>query len=131
MDVKLMPTRDDALQAQGNDEVCDLDVILSRRATFTFRGKVHEILPITTERLFSFWSAAQEVQKVKYDTAEQANKAFYKLTKTICNSLTLKDASLMSVVQKANLLEHVTRKIMGQTPLVDALKKKVMLPQSA
>jgi|SRR5581483_11209542 len=131
MDRKLMPAREDAQGAQENDEVCDLDIILSRRATFTFLGKVREILPITTDRLFAFWNATQEFQKAKHESAEESNRAFFEILKTVCDEITPKEAAKMTVVQKTNLLEHITRKITGQKPVIDLVKKKVMLPESA
>lgn len=126
-----MPTREEALHAQGDDEICDLDVIISRRVTFTFKGRARDILPITTERLFAFWAATQDFQKANHKTPEAADEDFYKIMKTVCDDLTLEESMSMTVVQKSNLLEHITRKITGQAPVLDLVKKKVMLPQSA
>jgi hypothetical protein len=120
-----MPTRDAARPQVDDDEVCDLDVILSRRVTFIYRGRAREILPITTERLFAFWSAVQEYKNAPQESVESSNAAFFGIVKTVCADLTAVEAAGMSVVQKVAWLEHIARKITGQKPLTDELKKKV------
>lgn len=124
---KLMPTRDAAAN-NNSEDICDLDVIVSRAVTFTFRGRKREILPITTERLFAFLAAGQDFRKAEFKTAEETNEAFFKILKTVCDDITLKEASEMTVVQKSAILEHIARKVTGQEPLGDSLKKKVANP---
>jgi hypothetical protein len=125
---KVMPTRD-AARHDDDEDICDLDVIVSKNVTFTFQGKIRTILPITTERLFAFWAAGLDFRKAKFDTVEATNKAFLAILKTVCDDINLKEASAMTVTQKAAILEHITRKITGQKSLSDELKKKVTSPE--
>ena len=125
---KLMPARDDA--RADDDSICDLDIILSRRVTFTYHGRARALLPITTLRLMQFWSASQDFRSAKHDSPEAANRGFLGILKTVCDDITLEDVSTMSIVPKGNLMEHLVRKITGQEPLTDSVKKKVIEPPS-
>lgn len=121
----MKPTRDAHTAAGDDDEIVDLDVIASRRVTFTYRGRAREVLPITTERLFAFWAACESFKKRQYEEIDEANRAFYEIICTVCDDVTLSEAASMTLVQKTALLEHIARKITGQKAITEDLKKKL------
>lgn len=123
MNKKIMPARDNA--DQSAEEICDLDIVVSTRAVFIFQGKMRRILPITTERLFAFWKAADEFKRTKFGTADAMNKSFHAILATVCKEISVKETAMMTVVQRGLVLELIARKVTGQASLEDELKKKV------
>jgi hypothetical protein len=121
---KVMPTRDDA--SQDREEICDLDVIISKRICFRLGGRDRLILPVTTERLFAYISATANYLKLDHETVEESNAAYFAIIKTVCDDITLEEISRLSVVQKGALAEHLARKISGRKSVDEDLKKKVM-----
>lgn len=112
------------VEENSDDEIlCDLDVVLSRRVTFVFRGKRHALLPITTERFFEFWHAMSEFKKKVRQDPVSENSAYLAVIKPVCDTLTLKDVTAMSIHQKCLLLEHIASKIAG-TKLGESGEKK-------
>lgn len=128
---KFMPAREDAmaklLPQIEDDHICDLDVVLDKPVTFTFRGNRHELLPITTERWFEFWQAQKDFGRIVQDRPQIANSAYFVMIKKVCKTISLKDVEAMSIVQKGLLLEHITAKMVGKNVVEFAKEKKKIL----
>ena len=101
----LKPARDQIVE--DTDEICDLDVVISRRASFTFQGKKHIILPITTEVLFQFWEETANLKKSEPKDPKEMNAAYLKIIRTVCDSISEKDVEKMTIVQKSIHLNHI------------------------
>lgn len=121
----LKPARSAATSAKADDEVlCDLDAVLSHRVTFTFQGKTHALLPITTERFFEFWQQVHEFEKAPQKTPAEINIAYHKMMSSICETVTPQEVAAMTVVQKATLLKHLVAKVVGNKSLFESIEKK-------
>lgn len=105
---------DQSQDATKEDEIlCDLDQILSRRVVFKLFGKTHALLPITTEVFFEFWDEVKNFRQAAIRDSNGMNKAYFTTLRSVCSSISQKDVDRMTVVQKANLLEHISAKITG------------------
>ena len=121
----LKPARAAAAASQQNEDVlCDLDAIVSETATFTFQGKTHVLLPVTTQRFMDFWDGMQKFERLEQKTADEVNAAFLGLLKSICEDVTLEQVAAMTVVQKSTLLKALAAKVVGNKGLFDSLEKK-------
>lgn len=125
----MKPARAKAEARQEDEEMlCDLDIITNRDVTFYFQGKRHVILPITSEVFFHYWEEIERFKKEKQTTAKENDEAFLRAIRIVCDTITLKEVEVMTVLQKANLLKHITNKVTGTlTPNVSE-KKNTLIP---
>jgi hypothetical protein len=117
----LKPARE---QSSQDDVICDLDVVTTRRATFTFGGKSHVLLPITNQVFVDFWEAVQAYKKMDHVDAKSADKAYFTTIKILCPSVTLKEVEAMTLIQKSILIEGLASRVLGKKPEPSDLKKK-------
>lgn len=121
---RMKPARAQAT-AQADDHVlCDLDAVISSRVTFIFRGQTHALLPITTERFFDFWQQVSDFQEGAQHTPAEVNTAYFRMLHAVCETITMEHVREMTVVQKANLLNHLVSKIVGNRNALDDAEKK-------
>jgi hypothetical protein len=116
-----MPARDDA----SNEEICDLDAIVSKTISFRLAGRDRFLKEVTTGVLFEYVDAINQYVQLKHETVDESNAAYFAIIKTVCDDITLEETAKLSIIQKANLAEHLARKISGRRPVDDELKKKV------
>ena len=117
------PARTEA-QSDEDEILCDLDVITQKKLSFVLHGKTHVLLPVTVDAFLAFWEKCIEFKKIKLDTGELQNKAYFGTIKTLCDTITLKDVEQMTLLQKSVLIESLVGKIVGNKTIFEAAQKK-------
>ncbi len=112
---KLRPRRSDA---EANARlVADIDKIVSQPVSFNLHGRVRVLKPISTEEFLKFTKAYNELvltQEQEDVTAKTYIKNIYKMFKTVCNDISIKDIQEMNQVQIGALHGLIVRTVSGE-----------------
>src|SRR5512135_3333623 len=123
--MRIMPARaEQESDPVEKDLICDLDVISERESVFVFRGKQHLIEPVTGEVFFKFYERVLDFQKKTQSSLKMVDADFLLMLRPLCKSITLEDVQLMTLVQKASLVEALIYKVTGRKDIADSAKKK-------
>lgn len=118
----LKPARNEARSNEDSEVLVDLDLVTTKKATFTLHGKTHALLPVTTEVFLSFWQKVTDFKAIKTLDADKITRAYYDAVKTMCESITLDDVKRMTLMQRATLIEALAGKIIGDKTLLERAK---------
>lgn len=116
---KFRPART-AVEPEETDDLCDLDVLQDRKTRFKLFGRWRTVEPITNRTFVAFWTASKEYEKGEHDSA-----SYLRIIQTVCKDISLEEIERMTVVQQANLITHITGKIIGRN-ITEDLEKKNM-----
>lgn len=108
--------------------VTDLDAIVAESVHFRFKGKLHEIKPVTLEEFLKFSNAqAALMDKIKSDdsklTPDKLVQQYHQVISAVCDSITVEDIKGMEQVQVAALYQLVIDQVTGQVKASDGQKK--------
>lgn len=112
--MRIMPARS---QKMPVSVVVDLDAIVSNPIAFRWKGRAHEIRPITVKEYFNFTNA-----KIDFDQTISSDKSlgweslaikYYQIISSVCDSITVEDIKDMQHAQVAALYQLVLDKILG------------------
>lgn len=127
---KLWPARSKA----SIGPVTDLDAIVSESVTFRFKGKVHNLKPISLAEYLKFINAMAEMNKAFEEkdksplTAKDLASKYHAVIAAVCDTITLDDILSMEQAQVAALYQLVIDQITGQVDHGDGKKKRMRVP---
>jgi hypothetical protein len=125
--VKLWPTR-----TKQTAPITDLDAIVAETVSFKYRGKVHQLKPMSLEQFLKFTNAQSEllasVNEDRLLTAKDLAEKYLGVISSVCDTITLDDILAMEQVQVAALYQLVIDLVTGQVDLGDSKKKREKIP---
>ena len=124
--MKLWPARSKAKNESA--PVADLDAIVADPVFFRYKGKIHELKPMSLEHFLKFSNAQAELMAgVKEDvklTAQDLADRYLKVINSVCDTITRDDILEMEQVQVAALYQLVIDLVTGQVATEETVKKK-------
>jgi len=106
------------IQESSAQVVSDLDALVAEPIAFRFKGKVHEIKPISTLELLKFTNAFAGLQELsgKSDTitVSELVEAYTQVISSVCPTITSDHVKDMTQAQVAALFQLVMDSVVGK-----------------
>lgn len=98
--------------------VSDLDALVAEPIAFRFKGRVHEIKPISTIELLKFTNAFATLQALSAKSGtvsvEELVSAYAEVISSVCPSITRADVEEMTQAQVGALFQLVMDSVTGK-----------------
>jgi len=111
----LRPARQEA--SADTRIVVDLDRLAAEPIGFRFKGRVHTIKPITTERFLvamNEWAELMALEKQTKLDQQKVIDRFVNIFAAVCDTITRQDVLDMTLAQRGALLQQVFEIITGK-----------------
>lgn len=110
--------------AKKIDLVTDLDDLVSKSFAVKFKGKIHEIKPLSVQEFYNLAMALAQLSKI--ENIENTDPAqllvtYYELFHSVCDSITMEDVESMEQAQVAAFLATILERF---TPKMTEQEKK-------
>lgn len=127
-----MGTRVTIKKKASVEVITDLDAIVNDSIHFRYKGRIHEIKPISLEAFLKFTQAntafLANMGGEKDITPDQLVNEYQSLISSVCSTITRQDIEDAEHAQLAALYQLIVDAVTGQVDKGDGKKKRVRLP---
>jgi hypothetical protein len=117
------------------DLISDLDALIEKPVSFRLHGRIHSILPITTETFMVYTNAfanLYELNKQEKISPKELILRYHDIISSVCKTVSVEDIENMTQPQIAALYQLIVDTVQGKTQaqIGEAEKKKLMGTQT-